>query len=95
MAEIAACMAGLYRDGFPEALVTGHEPLIEALVLPDPDDRHVLAAAIRCGVQHIVTENLANFPDHALEAFAINADEFLSRIFDVYPAAALATINVV
>ena len=29
------------------ALVTGYEPLIEGLSLPDPDDRHVLAAAIR------------------------------------------------
>jgi len=30
-----------------DALVTGFEPLIETLSLPDPDDRHVLAAAIK------------------------------------------------
>jgi hypothetical protein len=30
-----------------DALVTGYEGLIEGLHLPDPDDRHVLAAAIR------------------------------------------------
>lgn len=33
------------QEAFLEALVTGYEPLIEALVLPDPNDRHVLAAA--------------------------------------------------
>lgn len=32
-----------------DCLVTGHEPLIEGLKLPDPDDRHVLAAAIKAG----------------------------------------------
>lgn len=40
-----------------DCLVTGYEELIEALALPDPDDRHVLVAAIRCGAQVIVTEN--------------------------------------
>ena len=30
-----------------DALVTGYEDLIEGLQLPDPNDRHVLAAAIR------------------------------------------------
>ncbi len=34
----------------PDACVSGHAPLIGALVLPDPDDRHVLAAAIRANV---------------------------------------------
>lgn len=36
----------LMNQAVPDALVTGHEPLIEGLTLPDPDDRHVLAAAI-------------------------------------------------
>jgi len=41
-----------------DRLVTGYEGLIPTLELPDPDDRHVLAAAIvgRCDVN--VTENL-------------------------------------
>ncbi|MEY9840702.1 PIN domain-containing protein, partial [Streptacidiphilus sp. EB103A] len=45
-----------------DCLITGHEPLIEGLKLPDPDDRHVLAAAIKAGAQVIVTSNLKDFP---------------------------------
>jgi hypothetical protein len=63
-----------------DALVTGYENLIPSLQLPDPDDRHVLAAAIvgRCDV--IVTTNLRDFPEAALAPFGIEAqhpDEFL------------------
>jgi hypothetical protein len=63
-----------------DALVTGYENLISSLQFPDPDDRHVLAAAIvgRCDV--IVTANLKDFPDAALAPFGIDAqhpDEFL------------------
>lgn len=47
-------MNGNMRDG----LVTGYEPLIETLTLPDMNDRHVLAAAIRGRVDVIVTFNL-------------------------------------
>ncbi len=50
-----------------DCLMTGYEALIPSLELPDPGDRHVLAAAIvgRCDV--IVTQNLRDFPDEALE----------------------------
>lgn len=63
-----------------DALITGYEPLIPCLQLPDPDDRHVLAAAItgRCDV--IVTKNLSDFPSQTLRLFGIHAlhpDEFL------------------
>ena len=43
----------------PDCLVTGYEPLISTLTLPDPDDRHVLAAAIHGGATSIVTFNCA------------------------------------
>ena len=84
------------REHFAEALVTGYEPLIETLELPDTDDRHVLAAAIRCGAQYIVTDNLANFPAEALARFdikAIDADGFLSATFDRYPSEALDVLH--
>jgi predicted nucleic acid-binding protein len=45
-----------------DCLVTGYEPLIDGLKLPDPDDRHVLAAAIKASAQVIVTTNLRDFP---------------------------------
>ena len=41
-----------------DALVDGHQSLIPALELPDPDDRHVLAAAIRCGADLFLVDQL-------------------------------------
>ena len=54
-------MDGAVRD----CLVADHADLIESLILPDPDDRHVLAAAIRAGTDVIVTYNLGDFPASA------------------------------
>ncbi|AVT30505.1 PIN domain-containing protein [Plantactinospora sp. BC1] len=60
--------------------ITGYEPLVDALKLPDPDDRHVLAAAIRARAQIIVTANLRHFPAEELRAWDIDPkspDEFV------------------
>jgi PIN domain len=72
----------------PDALVTGYQHLIPGLLLPDKDDRHVLAAAIRCGASLIVTSNLADFPQEALSPFDIDAqhpDEFILHLLDLTP----------
>ncbi len=72
----------------PDCLVTGYEALIDGLQLPDPDDRHVLAAAIRCGAQVIVTNNLKDFPRVILDQYGIEAqhpDEFLEYQFGLRP----------
>ena len=72
------------RDG----LVTGYESLIDRLTLPDPDDRHVLAAAIHCGADMIVTFNLKDFPKDVLNPYGIEArhpDEFLAYQLEVAP----------
>lgn len=63
-----------------DCLVTGYESLIPSLNLPDPDDRHVLAAAIKGRCDAIVTANLKDFPEAVLEPFGIDLqhpDEFL------------------
>lgn len=70
----------LMCEAVDDFLVTGHEDLISALHLPDPDDRHVLAAAIRCSAQVIVTENKRDFPESELKKYDVevqSADEFL------------------
>jgi hypothetical protein len=81
-----------------DALVVGYEPLIGGLVLPDPDDRHVLAAALRCGADAIVTFNLKDFPAASLAPYGIEAqhpDGFVADLIDLDPAAACAAVRVV
>jgi len=58
----------LMEAAIPAATVSGYEPLVPTLKLPDADDRHVLAAAIRCSAQVIVTTNVRDFPEDALAA---------------------------
>ena len=79
-----------------DSLVVGYEPLIAFLQLPDPDDRHVLAAAIagRCDV--IVTQNLQDFPVAALQPYGIKAqhpDEFLCHHLDLTPDVFCAAVR--
>jgi hypothetical protein len=72
----------------PDALVTGYEHLIDSIELPDRNDRHVLAAAIRSGASVIVTLNLADFPSHALRNFRIEAqhpDDFVLALLETFP----------
>ena len=74
-------------EAVDDCLVTGHEDLISALHLPDPDDRHVLAAAIRCSAQVIVTENKRDFSESELKKYDIevqSADEFLCDQIDLF-----------
>ncbi len=71
-----------------DALVTGYEDLIEGLQLPDPADRHVLAAAIRGRAAVIVTANLRDFPASILGQFGIepqHPDDFILSLFDLAP----------
>lgn len=79
-----------------DALVDGYAPLISSLTLPDPDDRHVLAAAIHGRVDLIVTCNLRDFPPAALAPFGIEAqhpDEFLCHQYDLAPDLVCAVVR--
>jgi len=72
----------------PDCLVRDYQGLIEGLQLPDPGDRHVLAAAIRSGSAVIVTYNLDDFPSQYLAQFGIEAqhpDQFITRLIDYAP----------
>lgn len=71
-----------------DCLITGYESLIPSLDLPDPNDRHVLAAAIVGRCDAIVTQNLKDFPDEVLAPFGIETqhpDDFFSNQFSLAP----------
>lgn len=71
---------------FPDALVTHYESLIEYLNLPDPKDRHVLAAAIKTNAHVIISNNIKDFPEVVLEKYGLKIktpDDFLTDIIDL------------
>lgn len=70
------------------ALVTDYDHLIPALDLPDRNDRHVLAAAIRAQADVIVTANVKDFPRETLRAFGIepvHPDDFVLELIELAP----------
>ena len=72
----------------PDCIVSGYEPLIPSLTLPDKDDRHVLAAAINAGADVIVTFNLKDFPDDVLAPYGIHTkspDDFILDLESLHP----------
>ena len=63
----------LMNENVRDCLVAGYEALIPALSLPDPDDRHVLAAAIQGQANVIVTYNLKDFLPGVLSEHGVEA----------------------
>jgi len=81
-----------------DSLVTGYEGLIPGLSLPDENDRHVLAAAIRCNADAIITFNLRDFPVSNLEPFglvAIHPDEFVANELELHEAVVCEAVKIV
>jgi hypothetical protein len=98
--ETDAYLTRLFRQmetAFPDALVTGWEPLVATVQLPDPDDRHVVAAAWAGRADVIVTDNLADFPIDALPTplFRRSLDDFLLDTLDLYPTQVAAAVRAV
>ncbi len=93
--KIKATVA-LMNEAFPDAVVDNYQDLVPAVTLPDPDDRHVLAAAIRGGANVIVTDNIADFPARTLGKYdleARTADEFILNTVELYLSDALAALK--
>jgi hypothetical protein len=80
--EKAARLRAVMEREFPEALVTGYEPLIGAMK-NHQKDRHVVAAALKAGAQVIVTANLKDFRKLPEGVEAQPPDEFLCNLFDL------------
>ena len=72
--EVLEGVRDLMDANVRDAKVYGYEDLIETIELPDPDDRHVVAAAIKCNADAIVTFNLKDFPEEVLSKFSIEAN---------------------
>jgi len=79
---------GLMNDALPTALVNGYEEHIRRVTLPDPNDRHVVAAGIATNASLILTWNLRHFPENELRKFSLRKmtpDAFLCGLFDEIP----------
>ncbi|SEB46736.1 PIN domain-containing protein [Rhodobacter sp. 24-YEA-8] len=99
-ANLAPEKAALQRErievAFPEAEIAEDPALVASLSLPDPDDRHIFAAAIQTKAALIVTNNLKDFPQEALGAHQIepiSADSFIADCIDLAGPEAIAVLR--
>lgn len=96
MMEKLARTRTLMNNAIRDVRVDAYQRLVGSLNLPDPDDRHILAAAIQCGAQSIVTHNLKDFPADRLGPYGVEAippDEFVLDLLDLAPGAVLRVLN--
>jgi len=84
------------EDAFPDACVTAYEGTLSIPDLPDVEDLHVIAAAVKTQAAVIVTDNTKHFPSPILERyglFARTADEFIADAVDLDLPKSLAVIE--
>ena len=96
MAAALPAIALQMNRAVPDCLVTGYEGLVDSIALPDPDDRHVVAAAIAGHADVIVTFNLKDFPREAVAPFGVDVqhpDEFVMNQLQLHKLAALSAIR--
>lgn len=95
---MAAGEAALLRAAFPRGLVREHPEIEARLILPDPNDLHVLATAIASGADAIITFNAQDFPGHVLAAEGIqrrDPDGFLWEMHSRNPEAMARIVETV
>jgi predicted nucleic acid-binding protein len=86
----------LMDESAEDALVSGYEHIVDQLTLPDPHDRHVLAAAIHGAANVIVTVNLRDFPADALTVHRIESlhpDTFIRGLLNDKPDDVVAALR--
>jgi predicted nucleic acid-binding protein len=86
---------GAMETAFEDANVTGYERLVASMT-NDPKDRHVLAAAVRCGAQAIITDNVKHFPPVSVAPYDIGVltpDEFLLHQFHLNAETVVAKLD--
>jgi len=86
----------LMNNAVQDCIVGDYEKIEDIVELPDKNDHHVLAAAIKCGAQVIVTFNIKDFPKLELEKYSIEVkhpDDFVLDLIDLDLAKVLAAIR--
>ena len=94
--ELITKRVAAMNDTFEDARVEGWEPLEGTFTLPDNDDRHVVAAALRGRADAIVTANIRDFPDNVLTPLGlavIEPDDFLLDQLDLAPRVVLDVLR--
>lgn len=88
----------LMNDSILDCLVTDYEELAAGITLPDQDDVHVLAAAIKAQAQVIVTCNLKDFPKDSLQKFDLESqhpDTFFRHQMDLNLSVFLSCVKTI
>jgi len=88
---------GFMEQEFTNPSITNFEHHIPSIQLPDPDDRHVVACAIQCEAEIIVTFDMKDFPVEELQKFGItpkHPDDFVCDLFEKNTKAAITAFNV-
>lgn len=81
-----------------DCLVREFEPLIDAITLPDAEDRHVVSAAVKCRADVVVTFNLKDFPACTLRRYDLEAqhpDVFVKHLIDLQSGAVVSAVRTV
>lgn len=84
------------NEAIEDCLIEKFEYLMDSLTLPDPDDRHVLAAAVVGHADAVVTFNLRDFPEKNVSAHGIeilHPDDFLIAQYDLDPIRVLTSVK--